>query len=207
MQYLELKTQLNDFPIFSIKDIEKVDPSFHKQRLSEWQKKGYMKKISKGFYFFTDFPINEQILFIIASRIYGPSYVSLEMALSIYGIIPESVYGVTLVTSQPTKKIKASVGNFIYRHVQSELMFGYKIQEYDGHRYQIAELEKAILDYLYFNSRISDNESFEGVRFNIAEIKERMDMEKFNKYLNAFHSKALNSRAKRFLTYINNQYA
>ena len=103
MQYIDLKSQLKDFPVFSIIDIEKADLTFHKQRLSEWQRKNYIKKIRQGFYVFSDLEINEQILFIIANRIYEPSYISLEMALSIHGLIPEAVYGVTSVTSQKTK--------------------------------------------------------------------------------------------------------
>ena len=203
MQYLDLKNQLKDFPVFSIKDIEKVDLSFHKQRLSEWQKKDYVKKIRQGFYIFSDLQINEKTLFTIANRIYEPSYVSLEMALSIYGLIPEAVYGITSVTSLNTKNIKTPIGDFIYRHIQPELMFGYELREHDGHHYQIAEVEKAVLDFLYFNSKISDSESFEGMRFNIPELKEKLSIEKFNKYLTAFSSKALEKRAKKFLTYIN----
>lgn len=204
MQYLDLKTQLKDFPVFSIKDIEKVDLSFHKQRLSEWQKKGYVKKIRQGFYIFADLEMSEKILFTIANCVYEPSYVSLEMALSIYGIIPEAVYGITSVTSQNTKNIKTPVGDFIYSHIRPNLMFGYELREHDGHHYQIAELEKTILDYLYVNSKISDNESFEGMRFNVSEIKEKLNIEKFNKYLEAFHNKSLARRAKKFLNYINN---
>ena len=204
MQYLELKTQIKDFPVFSIKDIEKVDLSFHKQRLSEWQKKDYVKKICKGFYIFSDLAINEPTLFTIANRVYEPSYISLEMALSIYGIIPEAVYGITSATSQKTKNLKSPVGDFIYRHIQPDFMFGYEVREHDGHHYQIAELEKAILDYLYLNSKINDNESFEGMRFNVSELKEKLNIEKFNKYLEAFHNKSLARRAKKFLTYINN---
>jgi predicted transcriptional regulator of viral defense system len=207
MQYLELKTQLKDFPVFSIKDIEKVDLSFHKQRLSEWQKKDYVKKICKGFYIFSDLAINEPTLFTIANRVCEPSYISLEMALSIYGIIPEAVYGITSATSQKTKNLKSPVGDFIYRHIQPDFMFGYELREHDGHRYQIAELEKAILDYLYLNAKINDNESFEGMRFNVSELKEKLNIEKFNKYLEAFHNKSLARRAKKFLRFIDKQYA
>ena len=202
MQYLDLKTQLKDFSVFSIKDIEKMDMSFHKQRLSEWQKKGYVKKICKGFYIFSDLQINEPTLFIIANRVYEPSYISLEMALSIYGIIPEAVYGITSVTSQKTKNLKSPVGEFIYRHTQPDFMFGYELREHEGHRYQIAEIEKAVLDYLYFNSKISDYESFEGMRFNTSELKDKLNIEKFNKYLEAFHNKSLARRAKKFLQFI-----
>ena len=203
MQYLDLKTQLKNFPIFSTTDIEKADLSFHKQRLSEWQKKDYVKKICKGFYIFSDLEISEPILFTIANRVYEPSYISLEMALSIYGLIPEAVYGVTSVTSRRSKTLKTPVGDFIYRHIQPELMFGYELREHDGHHYQVAEVEKAILDYLYFNSEINNNESFEGVRFNIPETEEKINTEKFSRYLTAFNSKALEKRAKKFLTYIN----
>jgi predicted transcriptional regulator of viral defense system len=203
MQYLDLKTQLKDFPVFSIKDIEKVGLSFHKQRLSEWQKKDYVKKICKGFYIFSDLGIDEPTLFTIANGVYEPSYISLEMALSIYGLIPEAVYGVTSVTSKRSKNLNTPVGDFMYRHVQPQLMFGYELREHNGHHYQIAEVEKAILDYLHFNSKINDNESFEGVRFNVPETKEKIHIEKFNKYLTAFNSKALEKRAKKFLNYIN----
>ncbi len=181
-----------------------MDLSFHKQRLSEWQKKDYVKKICKGFYIFSDLQINEPTLFTIANRVYEPSYISLEMALSIYGIIPEAVYGITSVTSQKTKNLKSPVGEFIYRHIQPDFMFGYELREHEGHHYQIAEIEKAVLDYLYFNSKVSDNESFEGMRFNTSELKEKLNIEKFNKYLEAFHNKSLARRAKKFLIYINN---
>lgn len=41
MKYLELKEQFKDFVLFSLKDIKKIDPGFHRRRLSEWKKKGY----------------------------------------------------------------------------------------------------------------------------------------------------------------------
>ena len=83
-----------------------------------------------------------------------------------------------------------------------ELMFGYELLEHDGYRYKIAEMEKAVLDYLYFNSNINNEESYKGLRFNVAEFKEKVDAEKFNKYLLAFSNEALTKRVKKFLTYI-----
>jgi len=81
-------------------------------------------------------------------------------------------------------------------------LFGSELREYNGQHYQIAEIEKAVLDYLYFNSKISDEESFEGMRFNAAQFREKANIDKFNLYLNAFDNKALVKRAKKFLTYI-----
>jgi predicted transcriptional regulator of viral defense system len=125
------------------------------------------------------------------------------MALSIYELIPEAVYGITSVTSQRTKRLKTPVGDFIYRHVVPGLLFGYQLREHNGHNYQIAEIEKAVLDYFYFNAKINDEESVKGMRFNSSEFKEKANMEKFNKYLAAFDNKALAKRAKKFLQYIN----
>ena len=202
MQYVELKEQLKNFKIFNLNDIRKIEEDFDLRRLNEWQKKNYIKKIRQGFYIFSDLEINEQALFIIANRIHEPSYISLEMALSFYGLIPEAVYGITSVTSQKTRTIKTPIGGFTYRHLKPELLFGYELRECDGHHYRMAETEKAVLDYLYFNSKIKDEESFMGARFNTDEFKKRVNMEKFNKYLAAFNNKALAKRVKKFLTYI-----
>ena len=202
MQYVELKEQLKNFKIFNLNDIRKIEEDFDLRRLNEWQKKNYIKKIRQGFYIFSDLEINEQALFIIANRIHEPSYISLEMALSFYGFIPEAVYGITSVTSQKTRTIKTPIGGFTYRHLKPELLFGYELRECDGHHYRMAETEKAVLDYLYFNSKIKDEESFIGARFNTDEFKKRVNMEKFNKYLAAFNNKALAKRVKKFLTYI-----
>lgn len=202
MQFFDLKAQLKGFLVFSIKDIEKIDPDFHKQRLSEWQKKGYIKKIHQGFYIFSDLPLNEQALFLIANSIYSPSYISLEMAFSLYNLIPEGVYEITSVTSQKTNKFKTEVGNFTYRHIKPELMFGYELQEYNNHRYLVAEIEKAVLDYLYLNSHIRSEKDFTGLRFNVSEFKAKADMGKLRKYIEAFHSQALLVRANKFIKYI-----
>jgi len=204
MQYLDLKKRLKDFLIFSIKDIEKLNLSFYKQRLSEWQSKGYIKKICQGFYVFSDLEINEKDMFIIANKIYEPSYVSLETALSFYGLIPETVYSVTSVTSRNTKDKKTLIGTFIYKRIKSSFMFGYDLEKHNGFNYRIAEMEKAILDYLYLNAKINNRESFDETRFNVTELISRLDVEKFNKYLEAFNNKALARRAKKFLTYIQN---
>lgn len=202
MRYIELKEQLKNFTIFNLNDIRKIEADFDLRRLNEWRKKNYLKKVRQGFYIFSDLKINEPALFTIANHLHAPSYISLEMALSIYGLIPEAVYGITSVTSQKTKTWKTPIGDFIYRHIRAELLFGYELRERDGHRCQVAEIEKAVLDYLYFNSKLKDEESFAGWRFNAGEFKEKMNREKFNKYLAAFNSQALARRAKKFLTYI-----
>jgi predicted transcriptional regulator of viral defense system len=203
MQFFDLKAQLRDFAVFSVKDIKKIDPMFHMQRLSEWQGMDYIEKIRQGFYIFSDLPVDERTLFLIANGIYQPSYISLEMAFSLYHLIPESVYTVTSVTSRKTYDVQTARGHFKYRHLKSSLLFGYELREYEGHRYAVAEIEKAVLDYLYLNPHVKNDRDFDGLRLNVSEFKAQAKMAKFLKYLEAFKNNALSDRAHNFITYIN----
>jgi hypothetical protein len=47
MNFVQFKNSLRDFPLFSIADIRATHGGFDRRRLSEWQKKGYIKKIIK----------------------------------------------------------------------------------------------------------------------------------------------------------------
>ena len=204
MQFIEFKEKLKDFAVFSLNDIRKVEADFDLRRLNEWMGKGYIKNIRRGYYIFSDLRIDEESLFLVANKIYAPSYVSLEMAMSLYGLIPEAVYGITSATSRKTNSFKAGIGNFIYRHIKPGLMFGYGFREYENHRLAVAEIEKSVLDYLYLNPAIKEGKDFQGMRFNASEFKARADMAKLNRYLAAFNSKSLSARVKKFLIYINN---
>jgi len=52
MRFLELKEKIQDQLIFTTNDIKKFDSSFSLQRLTEWQKRGYIKKITRVIIFF-----------------------------------------------------------------------------------------------------------------------------------------------------------
>ena len=203
MQFFKLKTQLNDFLVFSIKDIEKIDPDFHSQRLSEWQVKGYIKRITKEYYVFSDLEINESVLFLIANKIYHPSYISFEVAFSYYNLIPESVYSITSATSQKTNNFQTDFSAFSYRRLKAKLLFGYRLVEYRNQSFRIAEVEKAVLDFFYLNAHLKTENDFVEIRFNNEEFRTLANIDKLKKYLNAFENKALEKRITRFLKYIN----
>lgn len=203
MQYLELRQRLKDFLVFSLDDIKKINPDFHRQRLNEWQKKGYIKKIIREYYIFADLEINEAVLFVIANRIFEPSYVSLEMALSYYGLIPEGVYDITSVNSRKTYAFETKLAKFSYCKTKSELMFGYQLIPIRNHTFKIAEIEKAVLDYFYFNPKLKNEGEFEEWRFNRENFLEKANLEKFRKYLTLFKNKSLEKRVNRFINYLN----
>jgi len=202
MQYNELREQLKGFLVFSLNDIRKIEPRFHRPRLSEWQGKGYIKKLRRGYYIFADAELNEKALFLIANRLYAPSYVSFEMAFSYYNLIPESVYGITSATTRKTNSFKTTAGEFFYRCVKPSLMFGYKLVNYQNQNFKIAEIEKALLDYFYINPHFASEADFFELRFNGKEFLAKADTAKFNNYLAAFDNNRLSSRVKKFLDFI-----
>lgn len=203
MNYLSFKERLIDFIAFDLTDIRKIDAGFDLRRLSEWQEKGYIKMIRRGHYVFSDLQVTEEVLFLMANKIYAPSYVSMEIALAHYNLIPEAVYGITSVSSRKTNHFVTAFGEFIYRQIKPQLMFGYRLVSYRNHNFKIAEPEKAILDYFYLNAQLNAEEDFAGLRINGEEFKEQTSTDKLQRYLTAFDNKRLEKRIKRFLEYVN----
>lgn len=203
MQYIKLKEALNEYVVFSLQDIKKVDASFYRSRLNDWQDKGYIKKIRRGYYMFADQVLNESVLFYVANKIYTPSYISFEMALSNYGLIPESVYGITSATSNKTNCFKTKIGEFFYNHLKPELIFGYELVTLGGISYKMADIEKSILDYFYINSHLKTDADISELRINEEEFKAKVNYKKMMKYLKFFKNKSLERRIKKLLKYIN----
>jgi predicted transcriptional regulator of viral defense system len=79
-------------------------------------RRGDIIRVKKGLYIFGDKlrrrPYSQELL---ANLLYGPSFVSLESALSFYGLIPERIEALTSVTTKRPKTFDTPIGLFIYR--------------------------------------------------------------------------------------------
>ena len=201
MQYVEIKKLLKNDPLISLNELRKIDEHFDRRRLNEWQKKDYIKKITKGFYIFTDIDLNENITFNIANKIYAPSYISLETALNYYGIIPESTYLVTSISTRKTYNFQTNLVSFSYNTIKPQAFFGYFINK-NNNNFKMAYPEKAILDYLYLHPNIKEISDFDSLRFNKEVITNILNKSKFTEYLNKFSNKSLNIRAKIFMDFL-----
>lgn len=204
MRYINLREELKDFIVFSINDIKKIDETFYRARLNEWQNKGYIKKVIKGFYIFSDLEISENILFLIANKIYSPSYISLESAFSYYNIIPEGVYSVTSITTRKTFKPAGNFTSFKYKKIKEEFFFGYKLIEFKGRYFKMASLEKSIIDYFYFNPKKDSFNDFYEMRFNTSSLSEEIDLKIVKDYLKRFNKKSLTKCINNLLEFIKN---
>lgn len=197
-----LKEKLKKLVVFTQNDIRKHETTFSRENLSEWQKKGYIKKIVKGYYIFSNLEIDESVLFIIANKIYKPSYISFEMALSYYNLIPESVYGITSATTRHTYEFDTYLGQFSYRKIRRNFMFGYSLVKHKNHVFSIADIEKTIIDYFYIKPYLKSDEDFEGLRIDGNIYSENVKEQKLAKYLSICGSQSLSKRVKRFMRYM-----
>ncbi len=195
MRFMDFKAHFEQFRVFSIVDIKKWDSKFDFRRLIEWQQKGYIAKVINRWYVFSK-PLSQEDLLITSNRICAPSYVSLQWALSYYHLIPEGVFSITAVTSLKTHHFKTPIGAFSYKHVKPSLLFGYRLMEFGGMAYRLAEPEKAILDYLYLNPSVRTQQDIDSLRLNRNEFENLIDTARLNSYLGIFNSKSLTKRVK-----------
>ncbi|MFQ5738202.1 MAG: hypothetical protein ACE5JX_04275 [Acidobacteriota bacterium] len=79
-------------------------------------KAGAIVRVKKGIYVFgKNYRRGPWSREILANLIYGPSYISLDYALSYYGFIPERVLVMTSVTLSRSRQFETPVGLFTYR--------------------------------------------------------------------------------------------
>lgn len=111
-------------------------------------KKGDILRLKPGLYRFADAHIPDVYL---ANKIYEPSYVSLEYALSYHQLIPEVVYEITSVTTRTTRKFEVAGKIFSFRSIKQDAFTGYFLETRRSVGFFIAEPEKAVVDWVYLH--------------------------------------------------------
>lgn len=107
----------------------------------------YLTRLRRGYYCFSDKIPHD---FLIANKIYQPSYVSLSSALSYHKLIPETVYSITSITTKKTQEFEVEGKQYIYRSIKEKGYFGYKTYNLDTTKVKISTPEKALADYTYY---------------------------------------------------------
>lgn len=126
-----------------------------KDKIAALEKKGQLTRLKKGL-----FVVNPKISHceisreLIANHLYGPSYVSLESALSYYKLIPERVYHVRSVTVKRAKQFTTPLGFFDYKTVpDTYFSIGIHQEKTESESvFMIASPEKALCDMIVLTS-------------------------------------------------------
>lgn len=163
------------------------------QDAAKWFIKTHVKgelfiKLRNGLYILADSPANH---YLVANRLYTPSYISFDTALSFYGIIPETIYSITSATTRGTKEFCAMNIRFVYHKIKKQVYTGYKPINHRGNTILIAEPEKALADYLYFVALNRRGLHYE--RLDLGKIKKT----KLLNYVKLFKRSKMNSLIKK----------
>jgi hypothetical protein len=211
MKALKLKKALKTsiFTHEEIANILKDEVSNVNAKISYMTKQGVLTRLKKGLYTFAGLYQDASVdSIVIANRLYAPSYVSFDYALSYYDLIPERVYEVTSATLHAKKLFETPLGRFSYRPIPIEvyaLGVDWLYDERDGGKF-VATPEKALCDkiradrgvgrlnqekmkdYLLYDLRIEWNE--------LMELDVRLIEEIANKY-KSYNLKNLSSVIKK----------
>jgi predicted transcriptional regulator of viral defense system len=128
-----------------------------RDKINKLLRKGDIVRVRKGLYTFgrpyRRGPLSRELL---ANLIHGPSYISLEYALSYHGLIPERVSTVTSVALGRSRKFETPVGVFTYRSLSLErYAVGAELVESPSGSFLVACVEKALADKVWTDKRFS----------------------------------------------------
>lgn len=201
MDYLSFRNHLYAQGCFNINQVFLWEKDFDRNNLTRWCRRGLLVKLRNEHYAFPEYRQMPGFSRIVANRIYSPSYVSLQSALSFYGMIPEEVIQLTSVTTLKTASFDNAFGVFHYQNVKESLYFGYDIKMMEGGRgVLIATPEKAILDLLYLNPFYETEQDIEELRLDEDFMQNELDMDRLSDYLARFGSQTLRKRVTRLKT-------
>ncbi len=195
MNYLEFKNKMYDLGCFNIHQVYAWAPGFDRNNFVRWANKGLLIRLRQGFYTFPEYKSKPDFWLYFANRIYRPSYVSLHTALAFYGIIPEAVVQITSVTTFKTVSFNNDFGEYSYKSVKENLMFGYDLKPIaDGRTIQLARPEKALLDLLYLYPFYNTMNELEELRLDEGFLHDDLNLNQLRDYSLKFKNKALESR-------------
>ncbi|MEO6815002.1 MAG: hypothetical protein ABI172_13805 [Ginsengibacter sp.] len=126
-------------------------------KIDELVKQQVLVQLKRGLYIpGTKLDIAAPEPLLIANHLYGPSYISLDTALSHWGLIPERVYEISSVTTNSSKMYKTAVGRFSYKHMPLPYCsFGIKqVQLTKKQTVLMASMEKALCDKIIATSGV-----------------------------------------------------
>jgi predicted transcriptional regulator of viral defense system len=154
MNWIEIEKKLTEksMNLFSATEFRRAtnqQKTAAQKQLERYTKRGILARLKNGVYMIRSKPA---AAYSISNKLYGPSYISFESALSFYGIIPETVYGITAATTKPTRNFTVDGRELIYHKIKKSAYSDYRPEKIGNETTLIASPEKALTDYLYLVS-------------------------------------------------------
>ena len=179
MRWQQLQQIVQDQPLFETSLFLTGGVTRHQaqRQLSDWARAGKVVQLRRGVY---ALPNQNPHPFVVANRLVPGSYVSLQMALAYYHLIPEHVAVVTNVTTQRPGSYENKFGRFTYRHIHPSLFYGleYRLLAAGEYAY-VAAPEKALLDLIHLRPQGDSAAYIESLRLQNLEI---LDIDRLHRF-------------------------
>ncbi len=185
-----------DYPVFTFRDaklaLERkgITGSYLRLMLHKHYASGRIKRITKGVYTFHDDAI-------VVGFAFQPFYYGLESALSILGVSTQASNNIVMTTRNVRAGIRSFQGrNYRIIRIESRLLFGFSTIKAGDFWAPVSDLEKTVIDMLYFKVPIREE--------LYPEISKKLDKRKFEEYLKRF-DKSFSASAKKKIMQIKQQ--
>lgn len=154
-----------------------------KQKIARLAKRGWLIRVKKGLYVvisdLTSLSSNNISLLRISNALNNNSYISLSSALQYYGLVDQLLQSVEAVTNARARQYRFQDFTFAFSKVQDDFYFGFSEKRVEGKLVKIADLEKAVLDYLYLKK---DTYSLNLLWEKLTEHTDEFDFKKLQEY-------------------------
>lgn len=196
MEFDELLRLVGDDPVFesSLLLAGNINPKIVRLQLTRWVNSRRIYQLRRGLYSIA--PPYQKIKphpFLVANHLQRSSYVSLQSALAFYGLIPENVNITVSVTTGRPERLETPLGIFEFRHIKSNLLFGYQMIDLGGQNALVATPEKALLDLVYLQPGGESPNHLHGLRL---QNLDRLNLGQLKKQSKVFDSPKMSKAAK-----------
>ncbi len=190
MDFLTLQKNIEEFglEIFSLNDIVKITgqkKDVVKSTLTRLVKQKKIFRLKKKYYSLR--LIENKFQF---QKLYPGTYISLHSALEFYGSTNQRFNNLDLISNKTLKEQNVENTKIQFHHVREGLFFGYKKEQINNSTIFISNIEKTLIDCMYFSSKVYLSEIDEFIK----KKKEILNKDTVSTYLKKINSSTLNKR-------------
>ena len=197
-------------PVFTVQELAFLEPGSDNIRHSKVKRAiadGDLIHIRRGLYALS--PLYRKTTidpFAVAQLVYGPSYISMESALSAHGWIPEGVWDISCVSIRPKRVFDTPLGHFTYQRIPQKVLYAgvNLVRDNTGQSCMIASALKALADYVYLHKL--DWGTMEPVLKSLR-VEEEQLMELTTEDFEALDDNYTSRRVRRFLAGLKKEIA
>ena len=176
MKYMgRFREHFSDTPAFTARDVKLflsqlgAGKGYPYLLLTNLLRRGEIRKLKRGVYTFGNDPM-------LASFAYSPSYHGLQDALSLLDLWDQETNAVVITPAKVRGGMKEILGGRVMvRRVSRKMFFGFEAIRYFDYWLQVSDVEKTLIDFVYFREPLQ-----EAV---LEEIRRRIDRRKLEEYL------------------------